>query len=123
MTTHLRLTLVVALLVATTAVAAQDYIFTTFQFAHKDYTLPPAPCFSAHPTMPLVYDGSAWMVYTCADGQTIVRRFYHPVDTTRVQGGTVAPQGPAVAPTDSCLSVQPGPDWRCVQGGWLPPGR
>jgi beta-glucosidase len=35
-------------------------------------------------------------------------------------GGAVPPP-PTPTPTD-CLTVQPGPDWVCVNGGWLPPG-
>lgn len=112
------LALVVVVLVALVSVAAQaqDYYYTNFRFANKDFPLPDAPCFSVHPTMPMVFDGSAWMVYTCADGRTIARRFLHPVDVPHVTSVT-----PPIA--QGCATVQPGADWRCANGGWLPPGR
>jgi hypothetical protein len=33
-----------------------------------------------------------------------------------------APTGGGGTGTSSCTSVQPGPDWTCVDGNWLPPG-
>lgn len=103
------------------ATKAQDYFYTSFAFASADFVLPPAPCFSQQPTMPMVYDGSAWMVYTCQDGRTIVRRFFHPVDSTHMggEGGIVPPAVPA-GPAVSCGTTKPGADWRCVNGGWVP---
>jgi hypothetical protein len=69
--------LVVAL---ATGAFAQDYYFTTFQVANKDYTLPGAPCVVQGSVQPVVYDRSIWMVYTCTDGNVIARRFFHPTD-------------------------------------------
>lgn len=115
---------VLALALISGVVQAQDYLYTTFQLAHRDYVLPPAPCFSPHPTQPMVYDGSAWMVYTCADGTTIARRFFHPIDSSHTSGeGARVPAPTPVGGTPVCATVKPGLDWACVNGGWLPPGR
>jgi len=83
-----RLVIAVALVaVFTTGALAQDYIFVNFLFGYKDYPLPnDPPCFSQHPVMPMVYDGSAWFVWTCSDGRVIPRRFFHAIDQTHVVG-------------------------------------
>ena len=48
---------------------------------------------------------------------------------TGTVGGTLAPGSHlltittnSATPTALCSSVQPGPDWVCVAGGWVPPG-
>ena len=46
-----------------------------------------------------------------------------PLEQTVALAGDrgAVPPPPTPTPTD-CLTVQPGPDWVCVNGGWLPPG-
>jgi hypothetical protein len=118
-----RLVITAAIILAVTAGAvAQDYFYTNFQWGHTDYPLPGSPpCFSPHPVMPMVYDGSAWMVWTCADGRVIPRRFIHPNDNTRLTFPT-DPRPTAASPQpSSCPGIAPATSWKCVNGGWLPP--
>jgi beta-glucosidase len=41
-----------------------------------------------------------------------------PLTQTVTLSGSITP----TTPTGGCTTVQPGPDWVCVNGGWLPPG-
>lgn len=79
-----RLALFVMLLatVFTTGAFAQDYYYTNFLFGHIDYVVPSAPCAERAPAQAWTYQGSAWMLYHCADGSDIQRRFIHPSDAT-----------------------------------------
>jgi hypothetical protein len=37
-------------------------------------------------------------------------------------GGGAPPPPPPAPPPGGCTTLQPGPEWACVNGGWLPPG-
>src|SRR3546814_4086518 len=73
---------------------------TTFNFANRDLPVPPSPCQLMGPAQPLVYDTSAWLIYTCTDNTVIARRFFHPIDNVRppVTPSTVAVPLPSACP-------------------------
>jgi hypothetical protein len=101
-----RLIVVVALVLAAAAgAAAQDYYYTTFRFGHVDHVLPDAPCLTLGSVSPVVYDRSAWVFYTCADGRVIGRRFHHPNDNASPDYSHV----PAAKPSDPTATSTPAP--------------
>lgn len=69
--------------VLATGALAQDYIFTNFQSGYVDHVLPASPCQVMDSVVPVVYNHSIWMVYTCFDGRVIARRHIHPNDGAR----------------------------------------
>jgi hypothetical protein len=90
-------------LVFTSGAFAQDYYYTTFQVANRDFTLPDAPCVVQGSAQPLVYDHSAWVFYTCTDGRVIARRFFHPNDRAN-EPASPLPSAPA-SPTPTATST------------------
>jgi len=116
-------------LVGVSAAKAQDYYFTNFRFGHVDYVLPDAPCLERAPATPWTFQGSAWLLYHCVDGSDVQRRFMHasdPQNTGYVPPYVPPSQPPTIVhppnPLAGCSTVKPGEGWRCVAGGWLPPG-
>lgn len=102
---------------------AQDYIFTTFSWGHVDHALPPAPagCEVQGAVQPMVFDHSAWMVYTCASGQVVARRFHHPVDRLREPVPVYDVNGlPPAPPTPQPIGCPAG-FVAAVYGGCVPP--
>lgn len=81
-----RALIVAALLVAAAlGAAAQDKIFA-FHGAFQDTTISPGPCGDEGPIGAVsmtVYDGNAWLVYTCKYDQVVLRRYFNPNDNVK----------------------------------------
>lgn len=111
---------VVILTACLTGIASAQFS-NWFWSGHTDYPLPEQPCdtrFSVVNAVPFTHDGRLWVLYHCSDNSVWARQF--------TASGTVQVQTVAVPvqtqPGYTCTTIQPGPDWACVNGNWLPPG-
>lgn len=112
-----KLILVLAFVACVGAVAAaQDYIYA-FRFAYVDIPVPAPPCAVVDSVTTMVYDRSAWLVFTCVDGRVILRRYFNPNDNG------IAPQPVYTVPAPGSaqpLVVEP-PAISCTQyPGFVP---
>jgi hypothetical protein len=126
-------TLAAAVLVVGGGVAtAQSANF--FFNSQQDFPLPSnGPCDAStqvEDADPFVYDGHVWVLYTCSPNVSLAiprtvwaRKFPGSVESKAVVYSAPAPSTPTPTPTptSSCPTIQPGPNWVCVNGNWLPP--
>jgi hypothetical protein len=118
------------LVVCAGGLAAQTFVFDIFA-AYTDRRLPAldraCPGGFVSSSAPIVYDKTLIVFFTCGDGSVTARRYFNVHDLGK-EGQVpipvfVVPNPNPNPPAGTCSTVQPGPDWTCRDGGWLPPGR
>jgi hypothetical protein len=119
------LSLVAVLCLSSVGAYAGD-LFYAFHGAFVDVPLT-SPCASTQTASAIgVYDGNAWITFTCNDGSVILRRYLNPNDNSKPPTAVYTvpnPNAPAPVPTAAPKTVActvPGMV-TSINGGCVPP--